>query len=86
MTAPIRNKLTHLSEFIIDALVNNISAVDARKLVIMPVDDQSVDDQVLVAVVVPLYDKVLEATQSVAVGGGEVSFGTKEVVMPVYGG
>lgn len=86
MTAPIRNKLTHLSEFIIDALVNNISAVDARKLVIMPVDDQGVYDQVLIAVVVPLHDKVLEATQSVAVGGSEVSFRTKKVVVPIHRG
>ena len=86
MTAPIRNKLTHLSEFIIDALVNNISAVDARKLVIMPVDDQGVHDQVLIAVVVPLHDKVLEATQSVAEGGSEVSFRTKEVVVPIHRG
>jgi hypothetical protein len=52
----------------------------------MPINDKGVHDQIFVSVVVPLHNEVFEATQAVAVGGGEVSFRAEEVVVPIYRG
>jgi hypothetical protein len=49
----------------------------------VPVDDQSSNDQVLEPIVMPLYDKVLQFTQAVAMSKGEVSLGGHVIVVSV---
>jgi len=79
-----RPDFTHVTELVIDALVNNVLAVNACKLVVVAVHDQGVHHQVFEPVVVALHDQVLEAPQAVAVSGREVTLGRHEVIMTVH--
>jgi len=74
---------SHVSKLVVDSLVYDVLAVNSRELVIMPVHDQGVDDQVFKTIVMTLNDEVFESTKTVAVGCSEVALRSHVVIVPV---
>lgn len=78
------HKLSHVFKFIVNPLVHNILAVNTWELVIVPIDDKSIDNKIFEAIIVALDHKSFKTSEWVAMSRGEVAFRTEEIVMAVY--